>query len=70
LHFAKLGGRVIITGRNAANLEETRQKCLSAEGVDTSQIVSVIGDVSKSSDCKTIIQKAVDSFGCLDVLVS
>jgi NAD(P)-dependent dehydrogenase (short-subunit alcohol dehydrogenase family) len=33
------------------------------------QVISIIGDVSKSADCQAIVQKAVDSFGALDVLV-
>lgn len=59
----------MITGRNEANLEETKKKCLTAEGVKSNQVVSVIGDVSKSADCSAIVKAAVDSFGCLDVLV-
>jgi NAD(P)-dependent dehydrogenase (short-subunit alcohol dehydrogenase family) len=65
----KLGARVVITGRNDANLEETKKKCLAAEGAQSNQVVSVIGDVSKSADCASIVKTSIDSFGCLDVLV-
>jgi NAD(P)-dependent dehydrogenase (short-subunit alcohol dehydrogenase family) len=69
LHFVKLGARVVITGRNEANLEDTKRKCLAAEGAHSNQVVSVIGDVSKSADCSIIVKTAIDSFGSLDVLV-
>ncbi|XP_059490425.1 3-oxoacyl-[acyl-carrier-protein] reductase FabG-like [Neocloeon triangulifer] len=69
VHFAKLGSQVVITGRNAENLEATKKKCIEA-GAESNKIILVIGDVTKASDCKAIVQKAIDSFGRLDCLVN
>ncbi|CAB3370001.1 Hypothetical predicted protein [Cloeon dipterum] len=69
VHFARLGSKVVITGRNAENLEKTRKKCVEA-CADESKIVSITGDVTKSEDCKVIIKNCIDSFEKLDVLVN
>lgn len=69
VYFAKLGCRLVITGRNAENLEDTKQKCQAAAQTPD-DVVTIIGDVCKSADCQAIVQKAVDSFKGIDVLIN
>ncbi len=65
--FAKEKCKVVMTGRNAANLSaaayEIRKK-YSAE------ILEVVSDVSVESDCKKIISETISRFGKIDVLIA
>ncbi|XP_034257037.1 3-oxoacyl-[acyl-carrier-protein] reductase FabG-like [Thrips palmi] len=67
--FAKLGSRLVLTGRNLDNLKKTQQECLGC-GLKPNQVALVTGAVENTDDCKKIIQTAIDSFGQLDVLVN
>lgn len=69
LAFAKLGCRLVLTGRNLENLKKTQKECLD-RGLQSSQVAIVTGAVENTDDCKKIIQTAIDSFGQLDVLVN
>ncbi|RWS24902.1 tropinone reductase 2-like protein [Leptotrombidium deliense] len=67
--FSKLGCRIAITGRNADNLKDTKQKCI-ASGLKENDIVTVVGDVTDEKFCKHFIDDTVKHFGQLNVLVS
>ena len=64
--LCKAGANVILNGRNAERLEKTYQEFLQ-KGYP---VVAVQGDVTKVSDCNTVVQKAIDTFGNLDILVT
>ena len=66
LELCKAGANVVLNGRNAERLEKTYQEFLQ-KGYT---VVTVQGDVTKVSDCNTIVQKAIDSFGDLHILVT
>ncbi|GMT26899.1 hypothetical protein PFISCL1PPCAC_18196, partial [Pristionchus fissidentatus] len=67
--FAKAGAKIVITGRNAETLEETRQLCMNA-GAYPGGILSLIGDVTDEAFCEQLVEKSVEKFGQLDVLVN
>lgn len=67
-YFAKLGATLALTGRNAVNLNATIEKCVTAEG--TPRPLPIIGDITDESDAKMIIEKVVQTFGKLDVLIN
>ncbi|PIK60137.1 hypothetical protein BSL78_02951 [Apostichopus japonicus] len=64
--FAKLGAKVVISGRNVAKLEETRQHAEKAGA----KVLVVEGDVTKEEDNVALINKTIEHFGQLDILVN
>lgn len=66
LELCKEGANVVLNGRNAERLEKTFQEFLQ-KGYT---VASVRADVTKSLECDAIIQKAIDSFGGVDILIT
>jgi len=67
-YFAKLGATLALTGRNADNLNKTIENCVTAEG--TPRPLPIIGDITIESDAKMIIEKVIQTFGKLNVLIN
>jgi NAD(P)-dependent dehydrogenase (short-subunit alcohol dehydrogenase family) len=61
--FAKAGAKVVVAGRRATEGEETIEQVRAAGG----EGLFVKTDVSIASEVETLIQKAVEKFGRLDV---
>lgn len=66
IHFSKLGALLVITGRNATNLNETAAKCLATKQPP----LEIVGDVMNEQDCVRIVDTTIKHFGKLDVLVN
>lgn len=64
-HFAQAGGRVVLGARSAEKLEETCNN-LRAQGFEAAYSAT---DVTREEDCRALIQKAVESFGGVDILI-
>ena len=64
--FAKRGANIVISGRNSENLENTATE-LRKTGA---KILSVAGDVSVENDCKILVEKTVEKFGSIDILIN
>ncbi|XP_026740266.1 uncharacterized protein LOC113502779 [Trichoplusia ni] len=64
--FAKEGANVAIVARTEVNLNEVAQKC-EKHGV---KVLTITADVSKENEVNTIVQKTIDKFGQLDVLIN
>ena len=64
--FAREGSRVVIAGRNVANLEATACELRKI----TPDILAVTADVSQYADCEKIISGAIEKFGSVDVLIN
>jgi NAD(P)-dependent dehydrogenase (short-subunit alcohol dehydrogenase family) len=64
LLFAQEGARVVAQDVNADTAQETVQLIKQAGG----EAVSMGGDVTFSAEAETIVKKAVDTYGRLDVL--
>ncbi|KAF8366646.1 dhs-14, partial [Pristionchus pacificus] len=67
--FAKTGAKLTITGRNKDTLEETYDLCLRA-GMYPGGILKLIGDVTDEAFVEQLVEKTVEKFGQLDVLVN
>ena len=65
--LARKGSNVVITARRL-NLLENIQKEI-AEKYDV-KILTVKADVSNSEDCKSIINKTMEAFGKIDILIN
>ncbi|MDT8402143.1 MAG: SDR family oxidoreductase [Bacteroidales bacterium] len=66
LLFGSYGAKVCINGRNAESLEETFGE-LKESGADC---LKLPGDVSDSMQCREMIDKIINEYGRLDVLVN
>jgi 3-oxoacyl-[acyl-carrier protein] reductase len=63
--FLAAGGKVVISARSAAALEELAA-CLRQRG----EVLAVAGDVSSASDADRLVEAAVAAFGRVDILVN
>ncbi|WP_111747175.1 SDR family NAD(P)-dependent oxidoreductase [Salinisphaera orenii] len=66
LAFAKQGNKLTLAGRNEQALEETRAGVEQAGG----QAIVVAGDVTDAAWREFAIQKAVETYGGLDILIN
>ncbi|GBF80266.1 SDR family oxidoreductase [Aphanothece sacrum] len=64
--MAKEGCHLIICGRHSKNLEKAHQALLNFQG----EIMSVIADVQQESDSRNLVQKALEKFGKIDILIN
>ncbi|XP_039962181.1 3-oxoacyl-[acyl-carrier-protein] reductase FabG-like [Bactrocera tryoni] len=64
--FAKQGSKVVLTGRNEANLKSTKAACKVANS--KAELLVIVADVT--TDAEKIIKTTIDKFGQLDVLVN
>ena len=55
----------MIAARTADKLEETKQECLKY----TSDVHTVIADVSSEENCRAIVNKSVTELGGIDILI-
>ncbi len=66
IRFAEEGAKVAICARRGGKLLETAKLCEKAGG----QALAVVADVSKPEDLDRFVQKTVERFGTIDILVN
>lgn len=64
--FASRGSKIVLAARNAEKLNEVENE-LREKGTE---VLSVITDVSIEEDCKNLIEKSIEEFGGIDVLIN
>ena len=64
--FEKEGAKVVISARREAQLNEVAAKILA----DGGEVMSVTCDISKADQCKALVDKTVDAFGTVDILIN
>ncbi|XP_077350340.1 3-oxoacyl-[acyl-carrier-protein] reductase FabG-like [Lithobates pipiens] len=67
IHFAGLGARLTLNGRNQEKLQETAQRCEEISGLKP---LLVPGDLTDEKVVQKIVEETVGHFGQLDVLVN
>ena len=67
--FARLGAKLVLTGRNEANLQRTMEKCVSVRP-DAEQPLLVIADMCSEADVARLVDATTKKFGRLDILVN
>lgn len=69
--YAKEGANLVITGRNVKKLEDAKEELERLYGI---QVLTVQADVSDGSDneavVKNVIDKTIEAFGHIDVLIN
>jgi 3-oxoacyl-[acyl-carrier protein] reductase len=66
LHLARQGARVVINGRDAARLKSTEVEMQN----DGLEVTGVVGSMDTRSAVKILVDRAVEAFGGLDLIVS
>ncbi len=66
LEAAQKGAKLVLNARNKERLEQTRA-LLVAQGAE---VLAISGDVANPEDCALLIEKAVQHFGRIDVLIN
>lgn len=66
--FSKQGASLALAGRNLDNLKEVSKEC-GAEQNPASHLI-VTGELTNENDVKAILDKTIQHFGKLDVLVN
>lgn len=64
--FAANGSKVVLAARNEKRLIQITQELLD----NGSEAISVVTDVSVEEDCKKLIEKTINHFGKIDVLIN
>lgn len=67
VHFAKLGAKLSLTGRNEQNLREVAAECVKL-GEEIPHLI--VGDLTIESFIKEVLESTLNHFGKLDVLVN
>ena len=69
--YAKEGANLVITGRNVAKLEKAKEELEKLYGI---KVLAVQADVSENNDneatTKMVVDKAIEAFGRIDVLIN
>ncbi|MBO5713675.1 MAG: SDR family oxidoreductase [Clostridia bacterium] len=69
--YAKEGANLVITGRNVSKLEKAKEELEKAYGI---KVLAVQADVSENNDneatTKMVVDKAIEAFGRIDVLIN
>jgi dehydrogenase/reductase SDR family member 7B len=66
IQLALEGAKVVLAARNTASIEDTAT-VLMAQGCDC---IAVTTDVSKEADCRRLMEKAMEKYGKIDVLIN
>lgn len=69
VNFAKSGAQVVVTGRDESRVSKVAKKCKEVSPTSLDPLI-IVADVSKESDCNLIIEKTIQKFNQLDVLVN
>ena len=64
--FANAGYHVVIAARNMQKLEQVKQQCENLGA----KALALSCDVSVEADCLALINKSIDAFGRIDVLIN
>lgn len=64
--YSKKNARLVLSARRKERLESVANRCREL-GSESVEIVTC--DVSKEEDCKSMIRRAVEVFGSIDILV-
>lgn len=64
--FAKRGAKLVLAARNLEKLTELEKELIS----QNVEVISVKTDVSIESDCKNLIEKAIEKFGTIHILIN
>jgi short-subunit dehydrogenase len=68
--FARLGARIVLTARDAEELERARPMLLERAAAGTADVITVPADLSKHEEAEYVVHRALETWGRIDVLVN
>lgn len=68
--FARLGAKIVLTARDAEELNRARRLLLERKGAEEDQILTVVADLRLAEDAESLIQQTTRHFGKVDILVN
>ena len=68
--FASLGAKVVLAARSIDMLEKIAEELGQQTTDNRQQLLCIKTDVTKEEDCRNLIEKTVEKFGKIDVLVN
>ena len=66
LMYAQEGAKVVLSGRRVEKVNEVAEQITSAGG----EALAVRADVGKAQDVKNMVNRAIEKFNCIDILVN
>jgi len=69
IHFAKLGCKLTLSGRNVKGLEDCTKQCIAA-GLKQNEVVSVVGEITDEKTRQKLVDETIKAFGKLDILIN
>ncbi len=66
LTFASYNAKVVLAARKKESLLQVEKEITQSGG----QALCVVTDISKEVDCKKLINKTIEVFGCIDILIN
>lgn len=64
--FGRQGAKIVLTGRNAQNLQEVSTE-LASQAIDN---LPIVADVAVETDCKQVIEKTIAKYSKIDILIN
>jgi len=68
--FARLGAKLVLSGRNEANLQRTCDECVRVCPADAEQPLLVTANMYSEADVANLVDATTKKFGRLDILVN
>jgi len=68
--FARLGANLVLSGRNEANLNRTRDECVRVCPAEAEQPLLVGADMCSEADVAKLVDTTIQKFSRLDILVN
>lgn len=68
--FARLGARIVLTARDAEELERARHLLLERSAVNSADILAVPADLARHEEAEYVVHRALETWGRIDVLVN
>jgi short-subunit dehydrogenase len=65
-HFARRGSSVVMAARNEEKIKAI-ERDLQDQGLD---VFAVVTDVSRESDCQRLVEKVLERYGKIDILIN
>ncbi len=66
LRFAEEGAKLVIVARSGDKLEKIAEKASAFSG----EVHPIVGDVSKKEDIENVVNKTIELFGRIDILIN
>ncbi|CAG2169085.1 unnamed protein product [Oppiella nova] len=69
VHFAKLGAKVVVNGRDAKRVAAVAHECRQVAKT-SANVLAVVADLQDDKHVKDLVLKTIDTFGKIDILVN